>query len=73
MRGRSQAVGQMFGLQQHPRAPAHRAHFQQCPAPSVTAWEVAMLKRTLNLHLRDDGMHGGALMLGNFSTFLVDA
>ena len=32
-----------------------------------------MLKRTLNLHLRDDGMHSGSLMLGNFSTFLVDA
>jgi hypothetical protein len=32
-----------------------------------------MLKRTLNLHVRDGGMHSGALILGHFSTFLVDA
>ena len=32
-----------------------------------------MLKRTLDLQARDDGMHGGSLMLRNFSTFLVDA
>jgi hypothetical protein len=32
-----------------------------------------MLNRTLHLYLRDEGVHSGALMLGNFSTFLVDA